>query len=261
MLYPNVNALIDRHDYKRWEKRLIKSPDFEKDLTAAENFNILNLLSTVHLELQYPQLDRLGTPVIQNLERWLAPFPALLKDNNFQGKIKNLDRDSFLSTLSELLVAAELHRLGFAVTFEQPFIIPATNGNRDVDLTITTLTGEIIHIEIYSPFMPAYDGFFNFNDDDVPFSKRAAFKMDDKFGTGSVTGLNGKVLVAVDAQKVDGFRRRKLLTGKSNDELYLEMAAYLPAAVDGFLFFRGDIIAAQSFVFEKLVLKNIKMKP
>lgn len=255
--FPHINALIDRHDYKRWEKRLKNAPDFEKELTEAPTFNLLNLLSSVHLEQQYPALLKNGTPVIQNLENWLTLFPELAKDDVFRGKIKNLDRDNFLSTLSELLLAAGLHGLGYKLKFEHKFTIPATNGNRDVDLTITTSNQEVIHIEVYSPYMPAHDGFFGLDDDDVPFSKKVAFKMDDKFGAGQVNGLNGKVLVAVDVQKIDSFHIRKQLAGRSNDDTFLNLANYLPPPVDGCLFYRGDITAAnQSFIFEQIVLKK-----
>jgi hypothetical protein len=256
LLYTNINLLIDRHDYKRWEKRLNQSPDFQKELTESATFNLLNLLSTVNIERRYPAVLRLGTPVAENLEQWLSNFPALLKDDIFRGKIKNLDRDNFLSTLSELIVAAEFHRLGFAAAFEHRFNIPAIKGNRDVDLTITMNNGEIVHIEVYGPYMPANDGFSDFKADNNAFSKKVAFKMDDKFGPGEVVGLKGKVLLAVDTEKVDAFRVQRLLTGTVNDQLYLKMAAYLPQAVDGYLFFRGNIAAIPSFVFEKIILKK-----
>jgi hypothetical protein len=254
--YPNINAFIDRNDYARWQKRLGQSADFEAELTAG-TFNIVRLFIAVDLERRYPELPRYGTAVIRNLEYWLGLFPQLVRDKKFPGKLKNLDRDSFLSTLSELLVAAHVQSLGLAVTFEHKFTVPSKNGQPDVDLTVSNSTGETLHLEVYSPYLPVEErGFLGLDDADEAFSKKVAFKMDDKFGPGAVSGLNGKVLLAVDTQKVDMFGIRRRLTGQTTENLYSDMANYLAFAVDGYLFFRGDITAPQSFIFEKLVLKK-----
>src|SRR5690606_33242872 len=133
--------------------------------------------------------------------------------------------------------------LGCKIKFEHKFSIPATGSNRDIDLTIETPTKEIIHIEIYSPSIKAEDGFSKLDDADVPFSKKAAFKMNDKFGTGEISGLSGKILLAVDTYKVDMFSIRRQLSGKNNDALYSDMVTYLPQAVHGYLFFNGNITA------------------
>lgn len=255
-VYPNINTLISHRDYNKWQKKLEKSLDFESDLTNAKTFNLLNLLSTVNIEMSNPEVSRLGLPVITNLEQWLIYFPQLLTDKMFHGKIKNLDDDSFLATLSELVVAAYFYDLGNTIKFEHKFFIPTTSGNRDIDLTIEIPTKEKVHIEIYSPSIIAEDGFNALNDADEPFSKKVAFKMDDKFGDGAISGLSGKVLLAVDTYKIDMFSIRDQLTGKSSADFYTRMAAYLPSAVDGYLFFQGIISNPQSFIFEKLVLKT-----
>ncbi|MBL1410106.1 hypothetical protein [Sphingobacterium faecale] len=254
-LYPNINELLNNYDYIRWQRKLEKSSDFEFDLIEPRVFNLLNLLSTVHIEKQYPQFYSVGTPIVANLERWLACFPELLKDVAFHGKIKNLDDTSFLSTLSELLVAEHFRLLGYKIRFEHKFSIPATGGNRDIDLTIESPTKETVHIEIYSPSMKIDDGFGRLDDSDIPFSKKVAFKMNDKFGNDEISGLSGKILLAVDTYKIDMFSVRKQILGKNNDALYSEMVNYLPQAVHGYLFFYGNINAVESFIFEKLIFK------
>ncbi|BAU51861.1 hypothetical protein [Mucilaginibacter gotjawali] len=58
----------------------------------------------------------------------------------------------------------------------------------------------------------------------------------------ATVGLEGKVLLAVDTQKVDMLHVKEALIGQNNNDLYLSMARYLPRAVDGYLFSAATLL-------------------
>ncbi|MDB5128345.1 hypothetical protein [Mucilaginibacter sp.] len=253
--YPNISVMVGNRDINKWQQLLVASSGFEGYLTSAPTFNLLNVLASAAVERRQNLMPGTSNTILNNLEQWLRFFPQLLKDRPFKGKIKNLDKDNFLSTMSELSLAALLLNQGFKVKFEHKFRLVLDGGNRDVDLTIEDNNGIIVHIEVYGPTIAAENGFLAPTEHHEPFQHKVDLKVKDKFGAGRVAGLNGKVLLAVDTTKVDAFSIADRLFGANREKLYQQMAANLPVAVDGILFFQTHVTLNPGFIFEKLILK------
>jgi len=159
-----------------------------------------------------------------------------------------------LATLSELSLAYKLFSGGLDVTFETPFILPGTTKRKDVDLTVSSSTGQVFHVEVYMPGKAAHDGFFDPKEDDKHFEYKVWKKLADKFGNEEISELNGQVLLAVNMAFMDVLRIKSTLDSLHDN--YEALTQLIPSHVDGLILFIDDFGADNSFCFDRLLLRR-----
>lgn len=177
--------------------------------------------------------------LLETLGLHLRTFPHLLDSRNFRGKITNPGGFAFLATLSELALAQYVAEQGWTVEFEtkfQPADVPAP---RDIDLTVRSPAGTVVHLEVYTPHQAMEaQGFFDVTQDNARFTNRMAHKLAEKFGQSDIPELTGRVLLAVNTSFLDLLRVQNLLPATAVH--YQRLLPLPPQAVDGILVFESE---------------------
>lgn len=258
--FSNIALLVTDSDYSAWHTMLSGKANIRDFLFGTDQrLNFLNLSAMVAFDLVSSEVDHLGSPFVQmisNLDKWLGQFPELTKSESFKVKLYNPAAYSFPATMSELSIASAFRSLGFKITFETAFKQVSNGKNRDVDITVVDSHGNKMHIEVYMPHEQAvFDGFFDVDSGNANFKFKVERKLDRKFGSNGISGLNGAVLLAVNIAFFDQLLVNSALPFLSNDGIYLDLKKNLATGIDGLLFFRDGFTRSIPFLLEQLMIK------
>ncbi len=258
--YERIKQTIRPSDFIQWEKTL-KKQDTKKYVLEHSPFNLLTtcIINGLGLSERYTDPGTLQTvALLRKLEHHLGCFPHLSDDNSFRSKIGNLEGFNFLATLSELSLASYFSKAGMAVTFENRFCKLSDGNRKDIDLTLTDVHGEQIHLEVYSPFQTVdAEGFIDPNEGNYHYAYKLAKKSLDKFGNDGIAGLSGKIFLAINTAFFDSIQIQKLHGLETIKHLHREALVNLPQGVDGLLQFSDDFSAEHSLRFEGFYVHRI----
>lgn len=258
--YSFICDMVMQSDYIKWTNKLEQCNDFE-DFLVGENakLNVLNTSVLIGYCFSKSHIDSLFfhyKNLFKKLNTYLGTFPELIKDKEFNAKLKNLENLNFLSTLSELSLAFSMKKLGLNVKFETKFIQLKSGKKRDVDISVSDKNGNELHFEVYMPNKQLdLNGFFNPNQDDSHFSTKIDKKLFDKFGVDGISGLNGLVLLAINKVFFDMIHVKTCLPFMGNDNIYNDLVKLIPKDVSGLYLYEDDFSGENSFRFEKIILK------
>ncbi|GAB7087552.1 hypothetical protein [Marinifilum fragile] len=259
--FPNLRELISNTDFEKWELKMKSFDDFQEFLLGENTkLNILNTSVMHGFGIEKSRKDSLFehyNRLLNKTEKFLTIFPELKNNRSFKNKLINLETFNFLATLSELSLASELKNNGYSVGFESKFIQQNNGKKKDIDISISDAEENKIHIEVYMP-NKQFDisEFFDPNQDDDIFISKIKYKLFDKFGTNGVSGLDGRVLLAINKVFFDAIHMKTIIPFLNNDGSFSELTKILPIGIDGLLLFEDDFGSDNSFAFDKILLKS-----
>lgn len=196
--------------------------------------------------------------LIKKLELYLECFPNLQKNKSFRAKVGNLAGFNFLSTLSELSIAAYLKQAGATITFEQRFQKLSDSKRNDVDITVTDKDGVKVHLEVYAPSdQDVMDGFMDPVEGNYHYAYKVAMKLMNKFGNQGIGGLTGDVLLAINTAFLHPMQLQKLHSWQTISEVHHEILINLPPGVAGLLQFSDNFGSDNSIHIEGYYKKEI----
>ncbi|UII26601.1 hypothetical protein LVD15_25445 [Fulvivirga maritima] len=259
--YNAIDNLINDDDYLKWQNKMTDENDFYDYFFGGKNN--LNFLIIAVLISRPISGNRNYKIYFEKLNQYLTEFPELQTDKGFKDKITNLGGVNFFSTLSELTLAVQLKSMGYKIIFEHPFTHKVSGNRRDVDITITGDKGEEIHFEVYMPNkeLPpnSASGFITLDAHDESLFNKLKGKMIKKFGKAGFSGLNGKVLLAVNIAFMQLLNLRNVLQPVEEEEnVHREIFKEIEFApeVDGVIIFRDDFSSDNSFYSEALQMSG-----
>ncbi|CCH57615.1 hypothetical protein BN8_p06811 (plasmid) [Fibrisoma limi BUZ 3] len=266
--FEGLQSIITENDFSKWKHKLESVDDVAAYLWGDEETGADYTLLSAAVLVGYQGNRMLAFGEIVHAERllnrldgFIRRFPQLTvpgrTSKQFADKIKNLADFHLLATLSELTLAYWFAKQGFTVEFETPFTHPVTGKRKDADLTITSSAGSQMHVEVYTPNKRfEADGFVDLEGEANRYLRKIEYKLEDKFGSGEISELNGKVLLAVNQTYFDAARLQQVLADLGQGESYEGIAKRLPLEIDGILIFEDDFSRTDSFV-----LRVIQVKP
>jgi len=257
--YSSLNEIIEPKDFKYWTHKLNNCKDINDFLfVKSNNLNLLTISAYIGLSIKNNFDNSIFTHykrLFSKVDLYLNTFPQLISNKKFKDKLKNLENYVFLSTLSELSLAYQLKEIGFTVEFETKFKNLKTGKIKDVDLSISKSNNKI-HIEVYMPHKQLeVNGFFDPNQDDSHFATKIEQKQNDKFGQDGIIGLNGKILLAINAVFFESFDLKNELLCFNNENLYMNLINNIHNDIDGYLIFMDEFGHDNSFKFIKYIEK------
>jgi hypothetical protein len=154
------------------------------------------------------------------------------------------------------------------VGFETKFKLLNTLKKRDIDLSVQTARGNTFHVEVYMPneLLEADSTtdlepdehplkVIDLEHDDESFERKIRNKLTDKFGQEGLSGLNGRVCLAVNKVYMDVLRLKGLLAPGSSD--FRALLQLLPQDVDGLLVFEDSFESEESLKIDCLLRKSL----
>jgi hypothetical protein len=270
-VFPWLRGVIGGKGLRMWAAKLQKqeNPD---DFLSKEGvkLNLLNVSVMTGYSIRTGCDDSLFAHyrrLLNKLEACLLTFPELTSEKSFQEKITNLEDLCFLSTMSELSLAYELAQRGYQVDFETKFKLLTTARQRDIDLSVRTARGNTFHLEVYMPnqlLVPDIVDDMEPNDyplkvigleeDDNSFEFKVRSKLTDKFGEEGLSGLTGRVCLAVNKVYMDVLRLKSMLAPGTSD--FRALLRFLPKGVDGLLIFEDSFESHSSFKIDSILRKS-----
>lgn len=268
--FPLLQTLVRGSQLKGWEK-LLKAQDDAWSFLSSLNYNMLLTLTIAGGDSEHPFFPT-AINILTKLEAYMSAFTKLAEQKKFKDKINNLKGVNFLSTLSELSIAYQLHQASYQIEFETPFSRPDLDSIKDVDITAWLPGRRPFHIEVYMPHeqlqsMEEADveyiaavhfnysaAFLDFNSSNVVVSTRVDSKNRGKFGTLGFTGLEGMCLLAVNEAYVDTAYIQSRLG--ISDYSKLQQIVNCSKGIQGLIVFEDNFGSKHPFQLRRILFKQ-----